>query len=516
VNRRFCLPPKRSNATLWGTDVTFRPHAKTAFGNDASTGQNRFSTRIVVALIGVIGIFYAVTLQPGFPWGDDFAMYLLHAKNIAGGLPYAKTPYIYNPAQPEVGPPSYPPLFPALLAPVVAAADLNSKIIKAVVAVVFLAALWTIYKCLLHRVPGPYAAAAVGVIGFSPYLWKLKDNPVSDVPFLFLLFLTFTCVLDADRKGWKAHGPSILVGVLLYLCFACRAAGIVLFPSLFLWEVLHSRRLPRRGVWVSLIVGSAGVALQALVIRGEASYADQVHFSASVMARHLAEYAWSLRSEFLAMPNLAGTLFLSLLILLGLAGYAVSVRRGITLLEVFTPAYLVIVALWTSDQDLRFLLPVIPLWLLYAGAAIVWLRDFGGRWYSRSLAFTLALIVAFSYLNYFARASYGRDPSGTNDAGFLSVCRFVRDNTPQDAVILFSKPRLLALFTGRKSAVYPLGTAAEIIGYGRRIGARYVILGDPFENDRRILAPAVTTHREVFEGVFHSVGFAVYQIRRGQ
>jgi hypothetical protein len=201
--------------------------------------------------------------------------------------------------------------------------------------------------------------------------------------------------------------------------------------------------------------------------------------------------------------------------LLGLVGYVAAVRRGITLLEVFAPAYLILVALWTSDQDLRFLLPIIPLWLLYAGTAIEWLSNFGGRRLSRSLAFTLAMIAALTYLNYFARASYDPNPSGTNDADFRSVCRFVRDKTPQEAVLLFSKPRLLALLTGRKSAVYPLGTADEIIRYARQIGAEYVIVGDPFENDRRILLPTVTAHPEVFQPVLDLQGFVLYRFHAG-
>jgi hypothetical protein len=475
--------------------------------------KNRLSTPIAIGIVVLVGLFYAVTIEPGFPWGDDFAMYLLHAKNIVSGRPYANTPYIYNSGQPEIGPPSYPPLFPLLLAPVVAVADLNSKVIKVEVATFFLAALWFIYRCLLYRVPAPFAAAVIGVIGFSPYLWNLKDDPVSDVPFLFLLFLTFTCVLDAERKGWKGLGQSIVVGLLFYLCFACRAAGIVLFPSLFVWEVLHYRRFPRRGVWVSLIVGSLGVALQALMIRGVASYADQVHFTTATMMRHVAEYAWSLRNEFLAMPNVGGSVFLSLLVLLALAGYAVSVRRRMTLLEVFGPAYLILVLLWTSDQDLRFLLPVIPLLLLYAGTGVWWLRDFAGRRFSSGVALVLVSTLALSYLNYFARASYDRNSSGTNDAGFLGVCRFVRDKTPQEAIVLSSKPRLLALMTGRKSAVYPLRTGAEIIAYGRQIGARYVVAGERFENDRRIVLPAVEAYPDVFERILRSDGFAVYQIR---
>ena len=494
--------------------VSGNHHTRTDLVDSSIKIKNRLSTLIAIGIIVLVGLFYAVTIEPGFPWGDDFAMYLLHAKNIVSGRPYANTPYIYNPGRPEVGPLAYPPLFPLLLAPVIAAVDLNSRVIKAEVAAFFLAALWAIYKCLLYRVPAPHAAAVVGVIGFNPYLWNLKDDPVSDVPFLLLLFLTFTFVLDTERKEWRL-GRSIMVGVLFYLCFACRAAGIVLFPSLFIWEVLHSRRLPRRGVWMSLIVGSAGVALQALAIRGEASYADNINFTPAVILRHLSEYGWSLRNEFLSIPGFAGSLFLGFLILLGLVGYAASVRRDITLLEVFAPAYLIVVALWTSDQDLRFLLPIIPLWLLYVSTAIVWLSDFGGRTLSRSVGIALALMLAVSYTNYFAKASYRRNSNGTNDSGFQSVNEFVRDKTPPKGVILFSKPRLLALLTGRKSSIYPAGTATEIVSYGRQIGAEYVIAADAFENDRRILLPAVAGHPNLFEPIFRSGGFAVYQIRVG-
>jgi hypothetical protein len=67
--------------------------------------------------------------------------------------------------------------------------------------------------------------------------------------------------------------------------------------------------------------------------------------------------------------------------------------------------------------------------------------------------------------------------------------------------------------TGRKSAVYPLGTADEIIRYARQIGAEYVIVGDPFENDRRILLPAIAAHPAAFEPVFRFRRFSVYQIR---
>src|SRR5438876_9591837 len=67
----------------------------------------------------LIGLFYLATIRPGHAWGDDFAQYIHHARNLATGVPYAATGYIYNPYNPTTGPRTYPPGLPLLLAPVV-------------------------------------------------------------------------------------------------------------------------------------------------------------------------------------------------------------------------------------------------------------------------------------------------------------------------------------------------------------------------------------------------------------
>src|SRR5579862_3646878 len=79
--------------------------------------QWRMMRHVTIALIGV---FFLLTLRDGHTWGDDFAQYLQHADNIAHAEPYAQTGYIYNPQNAIVGPKSYPPGYPAVLAPVAA------------------------------------------------------------------------------------------------------------------------------------------------------------------------------------------------------------------------------------------------------------------------------------------------------------------------------------------------------------------------------------------------------------
>jgi len=485
----------------------------------------------VLAIILLVGVFYALTIRPGLPWGDDFAMYLMHARNLATGTPYSATGYVYNAARPDIGPPSYPPLFPVMIAPVIAATGFNTYLLKTEVALCFLAALWMIYLYVRRQVPAPYAAAIVAVMGFSPYCWQLRDNITSDMPFLLLLFLTYNRLAESDKTRWASVANSFVTGILIYLCFACRVAGIVVLPSLVAYEVIRRLRnhgsgthsgwcmrnarpvAPLHGMWISGGVALGGIILQVLMLRSETEYAQGVGLSRAVMFRHLREYVWSLRNDWFHLSGVAGWVALAIVGLLGLVGYFLVVRRALSAMEIFVAAYAAMVALWATDQDLRFLLPLIPLWLMYASVAIVHLRGLGFRKISFGLIATAFLIFAAGDANYYLRVRDVRAPGGTNDEGFVGIARFVRDTTPADATIIFSKPRLLALVSDRKSAIYPLAGADDVIRYCQQIGAQYLITGDAFADDRRVLAPIIAEHPDRFELLFQTPGFRLYRLR---
>ena len=73
---------------------------------------------VIAALILTIGAFFLATVREGHQWGDDFALYITHARNLVEGRPYAQSGYIRNPASPISPPPTYPPIYPMLIAPV--------------------------------------------------------------------------------------------------------------------------------------------------------------------------------------------------------------------------------------------------------------------------------------------------------------------------------------------------------------------------------------------------------------
>ena len=137
----------------------------------------------IAAGIILLGAVYLATLRQGQQWGDDFAMYILQARNVAAGQWSAPTGYIYNPHAPKVGPAAYPPVFPLMLAPLYRIWGLNLTPMKVEVTLCLLAALYLVFEFGAHLMPFAWAAGATAAVGLSPYFAAFKENVVSDLPF---------------------------------------------------------------------------------------------------------------------------------------------------------------------------------------------------------------------------------------------------------------------------------------------------------------------------------------------
>ena len=118
---------------------------------------------LVGALLLAIGLIQYGTLRPGQDWGGDFSMYVHHAKNLAEGIPYAETGYIYNVAYATVGPPTYPPVCPLLLAPVYALCGLNFEAMKLVMLASLVLFLLLVFLCFRREISFWHAAVIVAV-----------------------------------------------------------------------------------------------------------------------------------------------------------------------------------------------------------------------------------------------------------------------------------------------------------------------------------------------------------------
>jgi hypothetical protein len=469
----------------------------------------------------LVGAFHLATIREGQDWGDDFSMYIRHAENVARGRPYAETGYIYNPHNPSVGPRAYPPAFPLLLAPVVKLFGLDLRPMQVLVVVFLVGSLLMLLRLFRGVLPSPYLEALVLVTGFSPVLWELKDQVLSDIPFVFFTLVSlswFTQSAAPDTSPRRRAAYAALAGLVAYVSYATRVLGIVLVPT-FLAHDLIRRRKVGLAAWTACSVFIILAGAQQVFWLRDRSYLDQLTVTAASVGRNLIDYSRSLsdvwdngysdgarKGLFLATGGLAAV------------GYARSLGGNAGVLEVFPWLYLAPVILWPSSQGIRFLIPVLPFFFFYC---LLGAREMDGavhgRWGRRNIVLVALLAaVAVTYAGRYSTLPRGRFVEGIAKQESVELFEFVRAATDPNDVFIFSKPRALALFTGRRAAA-PFSPADPCLlwRYIAEIGASYVVTGPEALNPDVIhFQRFVDEFQRHFRVVQANQDFAVYRIEQ--
>jgi len=421
----------------------------------------------------LVGLFYLATIRAGHDWGDDFALYIQHARNIAAHVPYSETGYIYNPHNPAIGPRAYPPGFPLLLAPVVAVFGLELVPMKVVIVLCFVGALLMLPRVFQRDLSPRYMAALILVMGLNPFFWDFKDQVLSDIPFLFFTLLS----LDAFQRAGKVP----LAGLAAAAAIATRALGVVLIPCFIASDLLQLRRVRRETV-LACGIAIALLLLQRLFGAQAGSYFDNFTITPAVVGRNIVGYLRAL-SDIWDNGYTGIGRKLIFLVTVGLAGFAyfrafrgTEESRGPTVVEIFPVVYVIPVMLWPAYQGTRFLIPLIPFYLYYCLLGIRGLEiALAPR---RHVALAFLGIVALLYGAKYSTMRYGPLPDGVAAPESVELFRFVKQNTAAQDIFVFSKPRALTLFAGRRAAApFTPDDPCRLWLYITEIGATYVITG---------------------------------------
>src|SRR5712692_8118265 len=171
------------------------------------------------------------------------------------------------------------------------------------------------------------------------------------------------------------------------------------------------------------------------------------------------------------------------------------------------------VVLWRA-VDLRLIIPLIPLWVLYAATALDAAREWaGGRAIAKGAMILTLLQVGLAYGSTYAHAQYGVIRAGIADPNFVELCLYIEQGTPRNAVFIFSLPRMLAFMTNRSASVYyrPKDDS-ELWDYFRTISATYVISPVETQYDRGYFTGFIARSRNQLRPVYENSGFVMYQI----
>jgi hypothetical protein len=496
------------------------PNAPVASPTRFLTAQEKWRMMRHVTL-ALIGVFFLTTFRDGHTWGDDFAQYLQHAENIAHSVPYAETGYIYNPQNAIVGPQAYPPAYPTALAPVAAICGANLSAYKALGVFFFLMTLLIATRLFSNDLSARNVWICLTVVGFSPVFWAIKDGILSEHLFIPLWYAAVLVADDWYRRQ-KTYGNQTLhgfiLGALIFLTCATRTVGIVLLPMVVICEVLLARRATRVGILALLTAISLLVAERLALPASGAGYLEQL--SGISMSQLLANAYSDTTSFSLIWQNghwdnvrrIAG------------ASFAVLATIGFLRANVWRPTplgtavagYFAVVVVWPSADGLRMILPLLPAFVFYVLVGMNSLRFIqvtpsAGR--ATSLALLLFSLGSFG--TAYSAADFGPIPAGVATRPAAELFEFVRTQTRPDEVCLFFKPRALALYTGRRSSAYPLGTdEQEFWRYAESIGAKIIIVrdgaADRTDEDQTCEMAAPFAARDI-EEVFHNEMFRVYR-----
>lgn len=499
------------------------------------------------------GLLYEPILFPG---GDN-AGYMILGEALGGGQGYRD---LYLPETPLHT--KYPPFYPALLAVLGWVGGL--QLFKVASLGLTTAAVGLAGTLARRWVGGPAAVLLALVVAVNPVLLDYGHWVLSEAPFLALVLASLVALEAADLApaagrsgaGGSAAGgagdgePTGVLGIgsnrLLFglglaaasAAFLTRTAGLPLLLAAALWPALE--RWPRRLTAAVLVVAATAggwAVYQQVAAPGQPGYLGELLLVdpydpaagrvgvAGLFVRGM-ENLWEYVSRVLPtslglgesgrtgdiVPVTAGLVVTGL----ALGGWVTRARQRLGPSELFVFLYVGLIAAWPSVwTDRRFLLPVLPLLLLYAvlaaGQLSARLRAGGESGLSAVGAGGLATAIALVGFvdgagevpgRFDCQMSYAAGEPCVSPAyrSFYDAARWTRDNTPDDAVVANRKPRLFFLHARRRGFVYPYTSEPELLLREiERRGADHLVVDAISGTTARYLVPAVQQHANRFE-----------------
>jgi len=480
---------------------------------------------IIFIFLIILYIFFAVNILTfGHNWGDDFASYIMQAESLISGSPhefYEKNSFTINNSDTVLGPIVYPWGYPIILSIFLFLFNINLLALKIPNFIFFVLFLLTFYKLLSQRLSQTEKLLLISIITFNPHFLLFHDNILSDIPFLFFSTISIYFIDRTIRKNFLFSSPwlnSIFLGFLIFFSTFIRTIGIVL---LFTYFVCQFYLVARNKKWTKnikkelipflmpyLIFAFFWIISSLIFPSGESSY--RLTYNSSLInlldvIRGNFNYYFNLLSDFFSGIPVRSTFYGFLL-----AFFVLGIIYRFTkdyLFVFFSVIYIGILTIWPAQQGLRFIFPIIPFFIYFS---------FQGMKQTISNINTIKLKVGvrFNYIFwiiilmvflgksssfFIANLNAGRSIEGPFDKFSMETYNFIKEQTSEDSIIVFHKPRIMRMMTTRNTVA---ATSCETLS----IGDYLIILKE------NILEEILTNCPQVQENIFENDKFIIYEL----
>ena len=355
-------------------------------------------------------------------------------------------------------------------------------------------------------------AVLLALVSFNPVFWGQRDFILSEFPYLLFSFaalLAIEWVYERLRRDRFELGSALLVSVLVYCAYGTRTIGVALALALVASDLAKFRRPSR---FLLSVLGFTGVlvAVQTLLLTSPKGYVSAFHFSLQTVAANIVYYGKTL--SYVWQNGFSKEIQIVFALVFTTAatwGFLKSLWRERGVKEFYLLGYVAVLLAWNSEIGLRGLLPILPLYFFYGLRE--WIRILGSLRLPVRVT-TAAVLVGIATVSYAGEIGHEqRLPAEPNvsDATAGQLFAFIRVHTSPEDVLVFPKPRTLALLTERRvAALSPEQSVAQSLAFLRGIHATVLI--DPEWSAVRLSADEIKAVgvREVF----HTGEYHVYRL----
>ncbi|HEU4561747.1 MAG TPA: hypothetical protein VFS20_28235 [Longimicrobium sp.] len=462
--------------------------------------------------------------------GGDNATYMALAKGLAEQGRYVD---MWDPSLRAHT--QYPPLWPAFLAVLWTVGLRGWMVMKVVVLLCSVAAVGLSYLWLRRTTTPGLAFGAALILAIAPGVLDLSHWELSDQPAWVLAMLAFWASThlagapERERDQVERH-HGLWLGVFVagvVLGNFIRSAGLPLVVAAAAWLALR-RKWRDLGVLMAVFLPLAIAWWWWGKVNGAPGYTSFLWYKdpyipalgtvgftgvAERMLLNVQRYTDYHLNIVLLWNSTVGYLVTVPFCLLAVAGWARRLRTP-GLAEAWVPLYVGLLLVWPSTwSGERFLLPLLPLMLCYAGEA---LRDAAGLLRVPPLrrAVPLAggvLLLILSLPGVGRVVTEGRECSARYAAGdtvpcmnpqytdFLKLAEMAEGKLPAGSVVLSRKATFFYALSGYQSRTYPLSASPDtFFAFARQSGANYVVLDMIRDLAPLYLHPVVFSRRQEF------------------
>jgi hypothetical protein len=497
---------ERRAAASRRTHATAAAPPRASIGADAQRRIHSVVLRYPYAIAAGLALLHValalLTFEPQPHTGGDNAAYITLGRSL---LEHATYTELWDPAEPPHT--KYPPAFAVILAAAMAVGlqpwvQLKFVVLGFSAAATALSFLWI----RARRRPG-LALGIATLIAIAPGVLREGRWILSDVPFWAF---TMLALLGFERLRRRQRGHLATAALATLAAYMTRSAGLPLLVAAIAWLVWRRRWHQLAGL--AAIVGGPAILwwlrTRAFTAGGYVSEFWLVNpyqpalgtigpldMAARVLANTTQYITIHIPTLLAGAPGPFTITTAAAIAVLALAGWALRLRPGrlrrVRVADLFLPLYMGLILIWPEVwSGERFVLPVLPLLLYYAGDALVRLVRWATPRADFAAAATAAVLVGLMAVpGLVAGVAVGRECTARYLAGerypclggsvwtdFFELAETTAGMVPDGAVVLNRKPRQYYVLSGLKGRNYPLSDdPAAFFAAADSAGARYVV-----------------------------------------